>query len=68
MRIDRHDHELRRAQQKDEQPPLHAPSIALVDQNRSITPELYIRIHSVCERLDGIDPYLVECVKAIVVS
>ena len=40
----------------------------LVDQNRRVTPELYIRIHSLCERLDGVDPYLVQSVKAIVVS
>lgn len=40
----------------------------LVDQQRRVSPELYIRIHSLCERLDGVDPYLVESVKAIVVS
>ena len=40
----------------------------LVDQNRSVSPELYIRIHSLCEKLDGVDPYLLESVKAIVVS
>lgn len=40
----------------------------LVDQNRRVTPELYFRIHSIGERLDGVDPYLLECVKAIVVS
>jgi hypothetical protein len=30
----------------------------LVDQNRRVTPELYFRIHSLSERLDGVDPYL----------
>ena len=40
----------------------------LIDRNRRVTPELYFRIHSLCERLDGVDPYLLECVKAIVVS
>lgn len=40
----------------------------LVDQNRRVTPELYLRIHSLGERLDGVDPYLVESVKAIVVN
>ena len=40
----------------------------LVDQNRRVTPELYLRIHSLGERLDGVDRYLLECVKAIVVS
>jgi hypothetical protein len=40
----------------------------LVDQNRRVTPELYLRIHSIGERLDGVDPYVVESVKAIVVS
>lgn len=40
----------------------------LIDRNRRVLPELYFRIHSLCERLDGVDPYLLECVKAIVVS
>ena len=40
----------------------------LLDQNRRVSPELFIRIHSVCERLDGVDPYLLESVKAIVVN
>ena len=40
----------------------------LIDRNGRVTPELYFRIHSVCERLDGVDPYLLEGVKAIVVS
>ena len=40
----------------------------LVDQNRRVPPELYIRIHSLCERLDGVDPYLLSSVKANVVD
>ncbi|HSS61759.1 MAG TPA: MafI family immunity protein [Candidatus Limnocylindrales bacterium] len=40
----------------------------LVEQNRRVTPDLYVRIHSLCERLDGVDPYLLESVKAIVVE
>ncbi|HEX2679956.1 MAG TPA: MafI family immunity protein [Candidatus Dormibacteraeota bacterium] len=40
----------------------------LVDQNRKVSPELYFRIHSLGERLDGVDPYLLESVKAIVVT
>lgn len=40
----------------------------LIDRNRRVAPDLYFRIHSLCERLDGVDPYLVESVKAIVVS
>jgi hypothetical protein len=40
----------------------------LLDQNRRVSPELYIRIHSLCERLDGVDPDLAESVKAIVVN
>ena len=40
----------------------------LIDQNRRVTPELYFRIHSLGERLDGIDPFIVESVKAIVFS
>lgn len=38
----------------------------LVDQNRRVPPDLYFRIHSLGERLDGIDPYIVENVKSIV--
>jgi hypothetical protein len=40
----------------------------LVDQNRRVTPDLYVRIHSLGERLDGVDPYLLESVRAIVVA
>lgn len=40
----------------------------LADQNRRVSPELYIRIHSICERLDGVDPYLIDSVKANVVD
>ena len=37
----------------------------LVD-NRRVTPELYVRIHSIGERLDGVDPYVVESIKAVI--
>jgi hypothetical protein len=40
----------------------------LLDLNRHVSPEFYFRIHSLGERLDGVDPYLVESVKSIVVS
>ena len=40
----------------------------LVDQNRRVTYELYVRIHSLGERLDGVDPYLLASVRAIVIS
>ena len=40
----------------------------LVDRNRRVPTDLFIRIHSLCERLDGMDPYLLESVKAIVVD
>ena len=40
----------------------------LIDQNRRVAPDLYLRLHRLCERFDGVDPYLVESVKAIVVS
>lgn len=40
----------------------------LIDRNRRVTPELFIRIHSLGDRLDGVDPYLVESVRAIVVD
>jgi len=33
-----------------------------------VQPELYFRIHSIYERLDGFDPYLLESVKAIVID
>ena len=38
----------------------------LIDRNRKVNHELFIRIHSLGERLDGVDPYLVESVRAIV--
>lgn len=38
----------------------------LIDLNRKVKPDLFFRIHSLCERLDGVDPYLVESVRAIV--
>jgi hypothetical protein len=40
----------------------------LLDRNRKVKPDLFIRIHSLCERLDGVDPYLLESVRAIVES
>ena len=40
----------------------------LIDQNRRVPHDLYFRLHSLCERLDGVDPYLLEGVKAIVVD
>ena len=40
----------------------------LLDQNRRVAPELFFRLHSLCERFEGVDPYLVESVKAIVIN
>ena len=40
----------------------------LLDQNRRVSPDLYVRIHSLGERLDGVDPYLLASVRAIVIS
>jgi hypothetical protein len=40
----------------------------LLDANRRVTPELYFRIHSICEQLDGVDPYILESVKAAVID
>jgi hypothetical protein len=40
----------------------------LLDQNRQVSHDLYLRIHSLGERLDGVDPYLVESVRAIVID
>lgn len=40
----------------------------LIDRNRRVRPDLYFRIHSICERLDGFDPYLLESVRAIVID
>jgi hypothetical protein len=40
----------------------------LLVENRRVTPDLYFRIHSLGQRLDGVDPYIVESVKAIIVT
>ena len=40
----------------------------LVDENRRVSLELFMRIHSLCERLDGVDPFMLNSVKAIVVT
>jgi len=38
----------------------------LLDGNKRVTPELYKRIHSLARQIDGIDPFMIESVKAIV--
>jgi hypothetical protein len=38
----------------------------LVDENKLVTPELYSRIHSLVESLDGVDPYVLDSVRAVV--
>ena len=38
----------------------------LVDEEKHVTPELYARIHSLCETLDGVDPYVLESVRVVV--
>ena len=38
----------------------------LVDENKHVTPELYSRIHGLCEILDGVDPFALESVRAVV--
>jgi hypothetical protein len=38
----------------------------LVDENKHVTPELYARIHGLVEVLDGVDPYVLESVRAVV--
>lgn len=40
----------------------------LIDRNGKVSPELFFHIHSLCERFDGVDPYLVESVRAIVLD
>lgn len=40
----------------------------MIDRNRMVRPDLYFRIHSICESFDGFDPYLLESVKAIVID
>lgn len=40
----------------------------LLVENRRVPAELYIRIHSLGERLDGVDPYILESVKAVIAS
>jgi hypothetical protein len=38
----------------------------LVDGNKTVTPDLYSRIHSLVEILDGVDPYVLDSVRAVV--
>ena len=38
----------------------------LVDEEKHVTPELYSRIHNLVENLDGVDPYVLESVRAVV--
>jgi hypothetical protein len=38
----------------------------LLVENRRVSPELYFRIHSLGERLEGVDPYILESVRAVV--
>jgi hypothetical protein len=38
----------------------------LVDEEKHVTPDLYSRIHSLVDGLDGVDPYVVERVRAVV--
>jgi hypothetical protein len=38
----------------------------LVDESKHVTPELYARIHTLVQRLDGVDPYVIESVRAVV--
>jgi hypothetical protein len=38
----------------------------LVDEHKHVTPELYSRIHSLVESLDGVDPYVLDSVRAVV--
>jgi hypothetical protein len=40
----------------------------LIDRKRGVSHDLYLRIHMLGERLDGVDPYLLESVKAIVID
>jgi hypothetical protein len=40
----------------------------LLDANRRVTPDLYFRIHSLGQQLDGVDPYILESVKAAVID
>jgi hypothetical protein len=40
----------------------------LIDRNLRVPPDLYLRIHMLGERLDGVDPYLLDSVKAIVID
>ena len=38
----------------------------LVEEEKHVTPELYSRIHNLVETLDGVDPYVLESVTAVV--
>jgi hypothetical protein len=44
---------------------LEAFCAPLVSKNRRISPDLYVRIHGLCQQLDGVDPYLIASVRAI---
>ena len=38
----------------------------LVDESKHVTPELYARIRTLVQRIDGVDPYVIESVRAVV--
>ncbi|MEO8744982.1 MAG: MafI family immunity protein [Candidatus Dormiibacterota bacterium] len=40
----------------------------LVDRNKRVTPDLYLRIHSLSLRVDGVDPYIVESLRVNIQS
>lgn len=40
----------------------------LIDQSRPVTPEFYLRIRTLGERLEGVDPYMFESVKSFVIA
>ena len=39
---------------------------ALLDENKHVTPALYSRIQNLAEQLDGVDPSLIDSVKAAI--
>jgi hypothetical protein len=44
---------------------LEAFCAPLVSKNKRIPPELYVRIHGLCQQVDGVDPGIIAGVRAI---
>jgi len=45
---------------------LEALCDCLVDENKHVSGELYYRIHTLVQQLDGVDPYVIERLRDVV--